>query len=254
MEGYYDNVIFHRLVPGFILQGGDPTGTGEGGESIFGQPFKDEFHSRLRYTRRGLVGMANTGPHTNGSQFFITLGNTPELTDQNTLFGKVVGDTIYNVIKANDFMVGNDDRPTHPPVITSVEILHNPFDDIIPRSKKAAQADEKTKKKKKRTIPKDNKLLSFADDSDGPPVPVGIQSYGRTVTGVARDDSNWSTISASGEAGKRSLKDKVRKIIAGENERGTEGGGSEPEESRKRKREAEDERDGREEKVRRTEN
>lgn len=92
MEGYYTNTIFHRIVAGFIIQGGDPEGTGEGGESVFedGQPFADEFHSRLRFVRRGLVAMANSGqPNDNRSQFFITLDATPELQNKHTIFGKV---------------------------------------------------------------------------------------------------------------------------------------------------------------------
>lgn len=76
MEGYYDNTIFHRIVPGFIVQGGDPTGTGDGGESIYGGAFKDEFHSRLRFLGRGMVAMANEGSNSNRSQFFITLDKT----------------------------------------------------------------------------------------------------------------------------------------------------------------------------------
>ncbi|XP_019859590.1 PREDICTED: peptidyl-prolyl cis-trans isomerase CWC27 homolog [Amphimedon queenslandica] len=75
----------------FVAQGGDPTGTGEGGESIYGSPFKDEFHQRLKFNRRGLVGMANGGKNDNTSQFFITLGRTDELNNKNTLFGKVRG-------------------------------------------------------------------------------------------------------------------------------------------------------------------
>ncbi|KFM02990.1 Peptidyl-prolyl cis-trans isomerase CWC27, partial [Pygoscelis adeliae] len=89
MEEYYNNTIFHRVVPGFIVQGGDPTGTGSGGDSIYGAPFKDEFHSRLRFNRRGLVAMANAGPHDNGSQFFFTLGRADELNNKHTIFGKV---------------------------------------------------------------------------------------------------------------------------------------------------------------------
>ena len=86
LDGYYDNTVFHRLVKGFIIQGGDPTGTGQGGESSYdGEPFADEFHSRLKYTRRGLLGMANTGKKDdNGSQFFFTLAATPELQEKNT--------------------------------------------------------------------------------------------------------------------------------------------------------------------------
>ena len=91
LDGYYDNTVFHRLVKGFIIQGGDPTGTGQGGESSYdGEPFADEFHSRLKYTRRGLLGMANTGKKDdNGSQFFFTLAATPELQEKNTMFGRV---------------------------------------------------------------------------------------------------------------------------------------------------------------------
>jgi peptidyl-prolyl cis-trans isomerase SDCCAG10 len=99
MEGYYDNTLFHRLVSKFIIQGGDPTGTGTGGESIYGKEFRDEFHSRLRFTHRGLLGMANEGSNTNRSQFFMTLDVTEELTMKNTIFGKVVGDTIFNLLK-----------------------------------------------------------------------------------------------------------------------------------------------------------
>ncbi|KAJ2292733.1 Peptidyl-prolyl isomerase cwc27, partial [Coemansia sp. RSA 2706] len=87
LEGYYDNTIFHRVSPGWIVQGGDPTGTGNGGESIYGAPFADEFHSRLRFSRRGMLAMASTGPNENGSQFFITLTATPELQKKHTLFG-----------------------------------------------------------------------------------------------------------------------------------------------------------------------
>ncbi|KAB7494501.1 Peptidyl-prolyl cis-trans isomerase CWC27-like protein [Armadillidium nasatum] len=97
LEGYYNDTIFHRVVPKFIVQGGDPTGTGTGGESIYDGPFKDEFHSRLRFVRRGLVAMANAGPNDNGSQFFFTLGPCPELQNKHTIFGKIAGDTIYNL-------------------------------------------------------------------------------------------------------------------------------------------------------------
>ncbi|RCN40381.1 peptidyl-prolyl cis-trans isomerase, cyclophilin-type [Ancylostoma caninum] len=89
MEKYYNGTIFHRLVKDYIIQGGDPTGTGRGGESIYGKPFKDEFHQRLRFNRRGLVGMANAGRDDNGSQFFFTVGNdVRDLDKKHTLFGK----------------------------------------------------------------------------------------------------------------------------------------------------------------------
>ncbi|VDB93974.1 Bgt-2141 [Blumeria graminis f. sp. tritici] len=165
LDGYYDNTIFHRLVPNFILQGGDPTGTGNGGESIYDCGFKDEFHSRIKFNRRGLLGMANEGPDSNGSQFFITLDSTPELQGKNTLFGRVAGDTIYNVALIGEAEVGEGERPTYPVKITSVEILVNPFKDMIRRERIAPtvvppMVTEK-KKKKKLKIP-----LSFGDDEE----------------------------------------------------------------------------------------
>uniref|UniRef100_A0A7N6AQS1 Spliceosome-associated protein CWC27 homolog n=1 Tax=Anabas testudineus TaxID=64144 RepID=A0A7N6AQS1_ANATE len=132
MEGYYDGTIFHRVVPEFIVQGGDPTGTGTGGESIYGRPFKDEFHSRLRFNRRGLVAMANAGPHDNGSQFFFTLGRADELNNKHTIFGKVTGDTVYNILRLAEVDCDNDERPLNPHKIKTTEVLHSPFDDIIP--------------------------------------------------------------------------------------------------------------------------
>jgi peptidyl-prolyl cis-trans isomerase SDCCAG10 len=201
LDGYYDGTIFHRLVPGFILQGGDPTGTGHGGESIYdggafsepreeggiwpmedrkganagmrGVGFKDEFHSRLKFNRRGLLAMANEGTeNTNGSQFFITLGSTPELQGKNTLFGRVEGDTIYNVARMGEMEVGEGDRPTYPVKITGVEILVNPFKDMVRRERVAEPVIQKApEKKKKRKAGK--QLLSFGgEEGDEEAAPV----------------------------------------------------------------------------------
>jgi peptidylprolyl isomerase len=89
-RGYYDGVTFHRVIRDFMIQGGDPTGTGFGGESIWGEPFPDEFDESLRFDRPGRVAMANSGPDTNGSQFFITLVGTPHLNDRHTIFASVI--------------------------------------------------------------------------------------------------------------------------------------------------------------------
>ncbi len=202
LDGYYDNTVFHRLVPGFILQGGDPTGTGQGGESIYdggafsgdldpwpadqrkgqnagpmGVNFKDEFHSRLKFNRRGLLGMANEGvPDTNGSQFFLTLGKTEELTNKNTVFGRVAGDTIYNLAKMGEAEVAEGtERPLYTMKITHIEVLINPFEDMKKRERKVRHEAHKPapteKKQKKRKVGK--QLLSFGDEEgDADDLPV----------------------------------------------------------------------------------
>ena len=90
-RGYYDETVFHRLVPGFMVQGGDPTGTGSGGESSWGKPFRDEFDSRLQHDKRGVLSMANSGQNTNGSQFFVTFQAAAHLDLVHCVFGRVVG-------------------------------------------------------------------------------------------------------------------------------------------------------------------
>jgi len=105
MEGYYDDTVFHRLIKDFMLQGGDPTGTGNGGESIYGKGFPDEIHSRIRFKRRGLLAMANENKsNSNHSQFFITLGECSWLDRKHTIFGKITGKTVFNLMRANEYV------------------------------------------------------------------------------------------------------------------------------------------------------
>uniref|UniRef100_A0AC11EIK7 CWC27 spliceosome associated cyclophilin n=1 Tax=Ovis aries TaxID=9940 RepID=A0AC11EIK7_SHEEP len=170
LEAYYDNTIFHRVVPGFIVQGGDPTGTGTGGESIYGVPFKDEFHSRLRFNRRGLVAMANAGPHDNGSQFFFTLGRADELNNKHTIFGKV---------------------------------LFNPFDDIIPREIKKPKK-EKPEEEVKKLKPKGTKnfsLLSFGEEAEEEEEEVNrvsqsMKGKSKSSHDLLKDDPHLSSVPA----------------------------------------------------------
>ncbi|KAK2987395.1 hypothetical protein RJ640_020592, partial [Escallonia rubra] len=88
-RGYYDSVKFHRIIKDFIVQGGDPTGTGRGGDSIYGPKFEDEINPKLKHTGAGILSMANAGPNTNGSQFFITLAPAPSLDGKHTIFGRI---------------------------------------------------------------------------------------------------------------------------------------------------------------------
>ncbi len=176
LDGYYDNTVFHRLVKGFIIQGGDPTGTGQGGESSYdGEPFQDEFHSRLKYTRRGLLGMANTGKKDdNGSQFFFTLAATPELQDKNTMFGRIAGDTIYNLMKLAEAEIteGSEDRPMYPAKITGSEIIINPFEDMVKRDRVAQRTEPEEKKAKKPKRKAGKNVLSFGGEEGEDLAPV----------------------------------------------------------------------------------
>ncbi|KAK9814959.1 hypothetical protein WJX73_003220 [Symbiochloris irregularis] len=177
LEGYYDECIFFRVLENFIAQTGDPTNTGSGGESVYGEPFKDEFHSRLRFIHRGLVACANENrPHTNGSQFFITLDSSPQLDRKNTIFGTITGQSIYNLSHLSELETDGDDRPKHPPVITGAEVIWNPFEDIVPRTtpeeKRAAAAAKRAAElaaaKQERGQRRAQKaLLSFGEEEEG---------------------------------------------------------------------------------------
>lgn len=148
-KGYYDGIIFHRIIKDFMIQGGDPTGTGMGGESIYGEKFEDEF-SQDAFNIRGALSMANAGPNTNGSQFFIvqnqnlpypksalidggwpeevaevyTQGGTPHLDGRHTVFGQLVDEKSFEVLdKIAAVRVGMQDRPVDDVIIENIEII-----------------------------------------------------------------------------------------------------------------------------------
>ena len=119
----YDGVIFHRVIPGFMIQGGDPLGTGTGGP---GYKFADEFHPELSFDRPYLMDMANAGPNTNGSQFFITVGATTWLNFKHTIFGEVADQESRDVVDSiTASAIGPQDRPLEPIVINSVTITRD---------------------------------------------------------------------------------------------------------------------------------
>jgi len=115
---YYDGLIFHRVIDGFMIQGGDPLGQGRGGP---GYMFEDEFHQACRHSKPGILSMANAGPNTNGSQFFVTLGPTPHLDGRHSVFGEVV-EGLDVVQRIGKVQTGRQDRPLQDVVMTKVTI------------------------------------------------------------------------------------------------------------------------------------
>ena len=125
-RGYYTGVKFHRLIPGFVLQGGDPTGTGGGGTSIWNRPFKDEFAQGLSHNARGVISMANKGPNTNTSQFFITFSQATHLDRVHPIFAKLIGglDVLERIEQLETTSAA---RPVKPLLIVDVIIVEDPF-------------------------------------------------------------------------------------------------------------------------------
>ncbi|KAG6818032.1 hypothetical protein H0H87_009187 [Tephrocybe sp. NHM501043] len=155
--GKYDNCLFHRLVPGFMIQTGDPTGTGTGGESYWGTPFRDEHDLKgaAKHDSRGILAMANKGAGTNGSQFYITFKPAPHLDKKHTVFGKLVGgEEVLDLLEKLSLKDGTE-RPAKSVRITEVVIYQDPFDDYKKRlanklAKRAqSNAGEKVSSEKK---------------------------------------------------------------------------------------------------------
>ncbi|KAK3066496.1 Peptidyl-prolyl isomerase cwc27 [Teratosphaeriaceae sp. CCFEE 6253] len=225
LDGYYTGTLFHRLVPDFVIQGGDPTGTGAGGQSAVndGEGFDDEVHSRLKFNRRGLLGMAKGEDGRYGSQFFLTLGSGREvlgLTGTCTMFGRVEGETVYNLMKmAEAEMVEGSERPLYPTRITGAEVLVNFFDDMVARVREAPRTREEGVKKgvgKKRKAVGKN-VLSFGGEEEGDaPVAKKVKanpklvSVGQEAEGL--DDSRMPESSAEGHKTVRKTREQTPEV------------------------------------------
>ena len=184
LNKYYNGCHFFKIFKNFMIQTGDPTNTGGGGESIYSADFRDEFHSRLKFNHRGVVAMNNKNkPNSNGSQFFITLEKCEEMNKKFTIFGKVTGPTYFNAVNISNLSADEDGKPImnnkeEIPKIVNTEVVINPFKDLKPTvdietiekrikiNNKAEDNNVKKKKKKKLKIKNITDKMFFNIDDD----------------------------------------------------------------------------------------
>nr|XP_027204347.1 RING-type E3 ubiquitin-protein ligase PPIL2-like [Dermatophagoides pteronyssinus] len=206
-RGYYDNCRFHRLIKNFMLQGGDPTGTGKGGESAFGKCFEDEFCKLYSHEGRGVLSMANNGPNTNKSQFFITFRSCKYLDNKHTIFGRLVGgmDVLNKIesIKTD----AKTDRPLEDIIILKTMIFVDPYKEAEELIENERKQDEKkqlqssSKMKKKDDIPKKLRkgvgafinlnAIDNNDNEDETNIPKKILKSKTTIKSTFGDFKNW---------------------------------------------------------------
>ncbi|EFJ34420.1 ubiquitin-protein ligase, PUB49 [Selaginella moellendorffii] len=200
-RGYYDGVIFHRNIRNFMIQGGDPTGTGHGGKSIWGKPFKDEFHSKLQHSGRGILSMANSGPHSNGSQFFILYKSAPHLNRKHTVFGNVVGG-IEALSIMDKVPVDDEDRPLEEIKILKASVYVNPYTE--------PEEPEEQKHKAEETETENDKVGSWYSN---PPVSTGggvakyLKSSGKLASSLHADSEELPRKKITADSGGVAFKD-----------------------------------------------
>ncbi|CEQ41244.1 SPOSA6832_02951, partial [Sporobolomyces salmonicolor] len=215
-EGKYQNIKFHRLIPrsysqGFMLQGGDPTGTGRGGESIWGKPFEDEYNVRNahKHDQRGTLSMANSGPNTNGSQFFLTFRDQcPHLDGKHTVFGRLVGG--HDVLSKLERVPIDPatDRPLKPVVLEDVQVFGDPFEEYKQRLEKRLkrEAEEREgqgeKQRRKEERAKD-RTTWFGTNLAKPAEPSLLEAQASSSSGIGKYLSAPSAGAPSAAAIKR---------------------------------------------------
>jgi len=167
-NGYYKNTKFHRNIRHFMIQGGDPTATGRGGNSIWGKDFPDEFIKTLKHDGVGVLSMANSGKNTNGSQFFVLYKSAPHLNNKHTVFGKLVGG--FEVLKAMGLVEADEyDRPVQEISILDTIVYFNPFS---PEEILKDQIEEEEKQKKEKEKNEFGQWLSNPQSSKETPIVV----------------------------------------------------------------------------------
>lgn len=199
---YYNNTVFHRLIKHFMVQGGDPTGTGHGGESIFGAPFEDEFKPNLSHSQQGILSMANSGKNTNGSQFFITFRSCQHLDNKHTVFGRVVGG--LDTLKLMESVETDDDnRPLDEIRILSTDVFTNPFEEVDEEiakeraAKREAEVEERQLQKTGHVAKVEvKKKKVYRSGAVGKYIPTNISKR-------MSEDSNEQTTSSSASQSKK---------------------------------------------------
>lgn len=155
-KGYYNGIAFHRNIRNFMIQGGDPSGTGKQGQSIWGKNFEDELMTPLKHDSKGVVSMANKGKNTNSSQFFITYRKTPHLDGKHTIFGRVV-DSDSTLKKMEEATVGENDRPLEDIVMNEVVVYIDPFEEFQKERKAAETSERETQQRQQEGKDDDNR-------------------------------------------------------------------------------------------------
>ncbi|XP_056448520.1 RING-type E3 ubiquitin-protein ligase PPIL2-like isoform X2 [Gadus chalcogrammus] len=206
-KGYYDGTVFHRSIRNFMIQGGDPTGTGTGGESFWGKPFKDEFRPNLSHTGRGVLSMANSGPNTNKSQFFITFRSCPYLDRKHTIFGRVVGGFEALTAMENVEADPKSDKPKSEIKLLTASVFVDPYEEADAQI--AAERQQEIQKQEDERQETSGAQRKAKEDQAPKTFKQGIGKYINPAPAkrpAATDDSGPSTSgpSTSGSTAKKS--------------------------------------------------